>query len=219
MFGYDELYFFVVILLYESVFCFQMLQVFFFQVQEYCLNIAKNCKNVVHITNFEYCNICIVGRVWKKRKKKSRAYVRDPKRTCTHSQSAYTVGLSQTCYIEEIPKYRSSIVDSCTSNPRPFLQVLVINFFNIFCGAFAYNWSICCLFTRRSVGCTEKQTKGSQLFLALTLRNYRKINAIRVKHAHCKGLLKMHVGLVLASSLASGGSLSEPPSLVCRRQQ
>ena len=36
---------------------------------------------------------------------------------------------------------------------------------------------------------------------------------------HCNVLLRMHVGLVLAWSLSSGGSLSEPRSLVCRRLQ
>ena len=40
-------------------------------------------------------------------------------------------------------------------------------------------------------------------------------NGMCVKCVHCKGVLKMHVGLELASSLASGASLSEPPSLVC----
>ena len=43
-------------------------------------------------------------------------------------------------------------------------------------------------------------------------------NGICVKHVLCERVLKMHVALVLASSLTSGGSLSEPPSLVNRRQ-
>ena len=34
-----------------------------------------------------------------------------------------------------------------------------------------------------------------------------------MKRVHPEGALKMHVGLVLASSVSSGGSLSEPPNL------
>ena len=65
----------------------------------------------------------------KKTQTKSPVYVRDPEHTRTRSQSAYAVGLSQNNYIEEFPKYRSAIVYSCTSDPRPFLQIIVIVFF------------------------------------------------------------------------------------------
>ena len=45
------------------------------------------------------------------------------------------------------------------------------------------------------------------------LNHYRVIgnqisNGMCVKRVHCRGVLKMHVELVLASSLTSGGSLS-----------
>ena len=58
MFGYDALIFFF-ILFFESVVGFQMLQVnCFFLVREYCLDIVKNCKSIVHIA---YCMLQIAN--------------------------------------------------------------------------------------------------------------------------------------------------------------
>ena len=152
-----------------------------------------------------------------------RWYVLDPKRTRTRTQ-LHTFGLSRNNCIEIIP-------EAPKGNPRllhtPTSSILLnIGARHIFrshsysCGAFACNWSICSSIRIDPSGASSSKRNNpdnswSQQNEIIT---YSRGNGIYVKHVHCERVLKMHVVLVLASSLANGGSPSEPPSLVCGRQ-
>ena len=52
----------------------------------------------------------------------------------------------------------------------------------------------------------RKATDNSWLEHYEIIENHGR-NGLRVKRVHCEGAMKMHVGLVLASSLTSGDSL------------